>query len=108
MRNHPISGYGYFLAPPLSPWEHPAAWVETRGEEMVDFKGKGIPGSEFQKGYCTSLKYDIISGSESIRGQRPIATLLHDMIGDNPAGVFPSQVNFRQFTTVNRNTRFTY
>lgn len=56
---------------------------------MSDFKGNGIPMPEFQQESYTSLENDISIGSERFKGESPIAALLHDMIGDESAGVFP-------------------
>lgn len=37
----------YFGDPPVPPYDHPAAWVVCRGEEMADFKGKGTAAPVF-------------------------------------------------------------
>lgn len=59
-------------------------------------------------GIFTNLKDDIRLGQESIIAESPVSTLLHDMIGDDPKAMFPYQVDLRHFTTVSRDTRFTY
>lgn len=61
---------------------------------MSDFKGNGIPMPEFQQESYTSLENDISIGSERFKGESPIAALLHDMIGDESAGVFPFSGGF--------------
>lgn len=80
MRSHLLSDYCYFANPPLPPCNHPTACVVERIEEMVDFRGNGVPAPEFQKGSCAGILDDISIGPESITGESPIATLLHDMI----------------------------
>lgn len=83
-RFHPASGYGYFVSRPLPPCDHLTEWVETKGENMSDFRDKGTPVPEFQSGCCTSLKDDIDEGHESIIGESLIATLFHDIVGNDP------------------------
>lgn len=92
----------------LPPCSHPTEWVETKGEHMSYFKGKGTPAPEFQSRFCTNFKNDIGVGQEIVIGESPITTLLHKMIGDYPAGMFPFRIDFRHFTTVSRNMHFTY
>lgn len=60
------------------------------------------------KRYCTSLKDDLIIGLKSVRGENPIAPLLHDIIREDLAAIFSFQVDFRHFATVSMYTRFTY
>lgn len=59
-------------------------------------------------GICTNLKDVNSIGHESVIGESPIVTLLHDMMGDDPESMFPYHVGFRNFTTVSGDARFTY
>lgn len=63
---------------------------------MSDFRGEATPAPEFQPGFCTNLKDDISRGHEGFASKSPIATLLHDLIGDDPTGIFPSAYTLRQ------------
>lgn len=44
---YPLSGYGYFASPNLPLYDHPIKWLESKGENMSDFKGKGTPVPKF-------------------------------------------------------------
>lgn len=77
---------------------------ETKGEQMSDFRDKGTLVPKFQLGFLMSLDSDIGVGHESIIGKSPTATLLHEMISDDPARI---HVGFLHFT-VRRDTCFTY
>lgn len=65
-QSHLIRDYGYFVDWPLRACYHLAKWVQTKAEDIVDFKGKGNPALEFQLGICTHLKNDIDLGQEGI------------------------------------------
>lgn len=47
-----LSGYGYFNGQPLTPCDHPTEWIVTKGEDMSNSKGKGIPSR------CSSQEYE--------------------------------------------------
>lgn len=69
--------------------------VETEGEDMSDFRGKCTPLPEFQSGFWVSPKYEHRTGEHCWR--IPDATLLHDMISDDPTGMSPFRVDFHHF-----------
>lgn len=75
---------------------------------MLDFIGKGTPVPKFQLASCTNLKDDMSRGQDGFVSESPISTLLHDMIGDDPAGKCSSYLDFLHFATVSKDTRFTY
>lgn len=100
MRGYPLSDYDYFTSPPVPPYDHPTKWVESKAESISDFRGKSTPTIEFQLGFCTNLKDDISGGQEDVTCESPISTLLQDMIGEDPSGIFPSSVNSLHFATV--------
>lgn len=54
------------------------------------------------------MKDDIGEGQKSITSESPVSTLVHDMIDDDPTGMFPLSVDFRHFAIVSRATRSTY
>lgn len=87
-----LSGYSYFVGPPLPPCGHPVEWVETGGVDMADFRGKGTPVRKFHSGFCMTLKDSIKVGQERIIGESTIATLLNDMT-DGPAEMFPHHID---------------
>lgn len=74
---------------------------------MSNSEGKGTPMSEFQS-ECTNLKDDIGEGQKGFIGESLIATLVYDMIGDESAGIFLINADFRHFMTIIRDRRFTY
>lgn len=45
---------------------------------------------------------------EGIVSESPIATFLHNMITDDPMGMFPFSVDSGHFTAINKDTCFTY
>lgn len=59
---HPMSGYGYLASQPLPLYNYPIECVETKDEDMSDFRSKGTLVPEFQSEFCTSLKDDIGAG----------------------------------------------
>lgn len=69
--------------------------MESKGEDKSNFRGKGTLAPEFQLGFCTNLKDDTGRGQEYFATESPIATLLHNMTGDDPIGIYPSRVDFR-------------
>lgn len=103
-----MSNYGYFAGWHLPPYDHPVEWVKTKVEGLVDFRVKATLPPSFNWEFSQIWKMNIRLGQESIIAKSPVSTLLHDMIGDDPKAMFPYQVDFRHFTTVSRDTRFTY
>lgn len=91
------------MVPPLPPYDHPTAWVESRSEEIGDFKGNDTPTPEFQKNYCTSRKEDISMGSKSIRGESSIIPFFMTRLVMNPQ----EYLLFRWITAITQTLAYT-
>lgn len=96
--------YGYITEWPLPACDHPVEWVQTKTEDMVDFKGKGNPTPEYRLRTCHYLNDDIDLGQEGIMVESLIVTLLHDIIAEDPKVKFSHCIDFQHFTNVSRHT----
>lgn len=72
----PLSGYDYFVDPPLPRCDHPNEWVETKGKEMSNSGTRAPFRPSFNVDFAWVWK--MMLAKESIVGESPIATLLHD------------------------------
>lgn len=103
-----MSRYGYFAVLALDAHTHPSKWVEERSADLADFQRKGILRPEFHLSKCVHLKDNMDIEPEDVRSETPINTLLHSMIGKTPSGRFIFGVDFRHYTSVSIDNRFTF
>lgn len=69
--------------------DHPIEWVQTKPDEMADFKDKGLPMPEYGPGICPYLQDNYALSLAGVIGECQTATTLHNMIGDTGRAKFP-------------------
>lgn len=87
---------------------HPATWVQTKLADMIDFKGKGLPGPKYRMRIRQHLQdtYALVQGS--VIGDSNSVTSLHHMMGDTATTEFPYSVDVCYFTVITWDMRFTF
>lgn len=58
--------YGYLADWPLSACNYPAKCVQTKAEDMTDFRVKGNPEPEYLLGFCKHLQDNYSLGQEGV------------------------------------------
>lgn len=82
--------------------------MKSRTVDLADFQGTGILVPDFYKSGYVHFRDNTYIGLENVRGECPITTILHDMIGDDPTGRFIFQVDFRHYASIITDNCFMY